>query len=150
MDSEKGESKMINNQVNKRINGIAIQITDLKDMVEDLKAEIQKLAGIITERSPILRQMDSLSASGLSSQDSDDDTKDSLKRIDSIGFLDLPKHLQETYRALLKTGKESTAFDIADQTSRQRPVESDYLNQLVRMNYVRKYRKGKKVYFSLE
>jgi len=150
MDSEKGESKMINNQVNERINGIAIQITDLKEMVEELKAEIQKIASILTEKSSLLKQMDSLAINRLDNQDSNEKTKGSLKKIDSIGFLDLPKHLQETYRALLKTGKESTAVDIANQTSRQRPVESDYLNQLVRMNYVRKFRKGKKVYFSLE
>lgn len=150
MDSDKGESKMINNQVDKRINGISIQITDLKEIVEELKAEIQKLTSILTERTPSIRQMDSLSISGIGNQISDDDNKGSMKRIDSIGFLDLPKHLQETYRALLTTGKESTAVEIANRTSRQRPVESDYLNQLVRMNYVRKYRKGKKVYFSLE
>ncbi|MFW9992495.1 MAG: hypothetical protein ACFFD4_10660 [Candidatus Odinarchaeota archaeon] len=67
----------------------------------------------------------------------------------SNSFFNLSKKQQETYWSLLKAGKGATADEIAEITARKRPVESDYLNQLHGMNLVLKYRRGKKVFFSL-
>ncbi|MHA2296011.1 MAG: hypothetical protein ACXAEU_03985 [Candidatus Hodarchaeales archaeon] len=64
-------------------------------------------------------------------------------------FSKLPKLMQEKYLPLFIAGKGATADDVALLTTRKRPVESDYLNQLHNMNLVLKYRRGKKVYFTL-
>ena len=42
-----------------------------------------------------------------------------------------------------------TADEIAEMTKRARAVESGYLNQLVRMGYLKKERKGRQVLFSV-
>lgn len=52
-------------------------------------------------------------------------------------ILDLPKHLQVTFLALIKLGS-STAADVAAVTGKARAVESCYLNQLVVLKLVRK------------
>lgn len=75
--------------------------------------------------------------------------KSRLKRAELL--LKLPVHLRETYVALEKVG-EGTAKEVSLYTQRARAVESSYLNQLVRMDLVKKsrreYKKGNPVYFS--
>lgn len=68
---------------------------------------------------------------------------------DALDLLDLPKHLQETAKALTKIS-QGTASDIAKETKKKRAVESDYLNQLVNLGYINKQRKGRKVYFYIQ
>ena len=69
--------------------------------------------------------------------------------LDVVTLLSLPDHLRRTAIALAQLGK-ATADDIAKKTKRARAVESAYLNQLVRLGYVKKRREGKTVYFSVE
>ena len=64
-------------------------------------------------------------------------------------LLELPHHLRKTLLALIERGT-ATAEDISKVTNRERAVESSYLNQLARMDYLDKRRDGKKVYFSLK
>ncbi|HID26692.1 MAG TPA: transcriptional regulator [Methanosarcinales archaeon] len=64
-------------------------------------------------------------------------------------LLELPDHLRKTLLALIERGT-ATAEDISKVTNRERAVESSYLNQLARMDYLDKRRDGKKVYFSLK
>jgi hypothetical protein len=61
-------------------------------------------------------------------------------------FLRLPDHLRKTLVAVCRLGFV-TAEDVAQQTSRARAVESNYLNQLVGMDYLKRMRKGRKVFF---
>lgn len=68
--------------------------------------------------------------------------------LDVMTLLSLPDHLRTTATALIETGM-STAEELAEITSKKRAVESSYLNQLVRMGHVRKFRKGKKVFFEI-
>ncbi|MCX8169768.1 MAG: helix-turn-helix domain-containing protein [Candidatus Methanomethyliaceae archaeon] len=68
--------------------------------------------------------------------------------IDASLLLRLPDHLRKTMMALAKLVR-ARAEDIAKITGRARAVESGYLNQLVRMGYVRKEREGHEVYFSI-
>lgn len=77
------------------------------------------------------------------------------KRTSEVGFeldasllLRLPDHLRKTMMALAKLTK-ARAEDVAKITGRARAVESGYLNQLVRMGYVKKTREGHEVYFSI-
>jgi hypothetical protein len=68
--------------------------------------------------------------------------------LDVITLLSLPDHLRTTATTLFEIGP-ATADEIANVTNKERAVESNYLNQLVRMNHVRKYRDGRKVYFRI-
>jgi DNA-binding transcriptional ArsR family regulator len=68
--------------------------------------------------------------------------------LDVITLLSLPDHLRTTATTLFEIGP-ATADEISKITNKERAVESNYLNQLVRMNHVRKYREGRKVYFRI-
>jgi hypothetical protein len=69
--------------------------------------------------------------------------------LDVATLLSLPDHLRKSALALANLG-EATATDLSKETGRVRAVESDYLNQLVSMGYIKKKRKGRDVYFYLE
>ena len=71
-----------------------------------------------------------------------------LNSLDVMTLLSLPDHLRETSTALLELDC-ATAEDVAKKTHKERAVESNYLNQLVRMGHVTKHRKGRKVYFCI-
>lgn len=68
--------------------------------------------------------------------------------LDVITLLSLPDHLRTTATTLFEIGP-ATADEIANVTNKERAVESNYLNQLVRMEHVKKYREGRKVYFRI-
>ena len=68
--------------------------------------------------------------------------------LDVMTLLSLPDHLRKSALAIIKFG-DSIAEDVAVQTERSRAIESAYLNQLVRMGYLRRKRAGKRVYFSV-
>ncbi len=69
--------------------------------------------------------------------------------LDIITLLSLPDHLRTTATTLFEIGP-ATADEIARVTNKERAVESNYLNQLVRMNHIKKYRDGRKVYFRIK
>ena len=69
--------------------------------------------------------------------------------LDIMTLLSLPDHLRKTALTLIKLGR-AIADDVAKETGRARAIESAYLNQLVRMEYVWRKRVGKRVYFSVE
>jgi len=66
--------------------------------------------------------------------------------LDAETLLSLPDHLRETAISICKFG-EATATKIAEDTGRARAAESDYLNQLVAMNYLGKKRVERQVVF---
>ncbi|WP_407354794.1 winged helix-turn-helix domain-containing protein [Methanolobus sp. WCC5] len=68
--------------------------------------------------------------------------------LDVMTLLSLPDHLRTTATTLFEIGP-ATADEIANMTNKERAVESNYLNQLVRMEHVTKYREGRKVYFHI-
>jgi predicted transcriptional regulator len=69
--------------------------------------------------------------------------------LDVMTLLSMPDHLRKTAMAICRCGR-ATAEEIAEQTRRARAVESAYLNQLVIMGYLKKERKGRKVYFYVD
>jgi len=71
-----------------------------------------------------------------------------FESLDVMTLLSLPDHLRKTATIANKLGKV-TADEIANATKRARAVESGYLNQLVRMGYLKKERSGRKVLFSV-
>ena len=66
--------------------------------------------------------------------------------ITNESLLTLSKPLQETALALLQF-EEATAEMICELTKKKRAVESALLNELVRLKYCEKSRKGRNVYF---
>ena len=68
--------------------------------------------------------------------------------LDVMTLLSLPDHLRTTATTLIDL-QSATADDVAKITRKERAVESNYLNQLSRMGHVNKYRRGRKVYFSI-
>ncbi|RZN73828.1 MAG: transcriptional regulator [Candidatus Methanolliviera hydrocarbonicum] len=72
--------------------------------------------------------------------------KRELKPLDALTLLDLPDHLRKTAMVMNKL-KEATAKEVADETERERSIESAYLNQLHREDYLLKRREGRKVIF---
>jgi hypothetical protein len=64
-------------------------------------------------------------------------------------LLKLPDHLRKTMIALSKL-IEGRADEVANITSRARAIESGYLNQLVRLGYVKKVRRKHQIYFAVE
>jgi predicted transcriptional regulator len=75
--------------------------------------------------------------------------EDELNELDVMTLLSLPDHLRKTATVLFEMGT-ATAAQISEKTSKERAVESNYLNQLVRMGHVYKYRDGRKVFFTIQ
>ena len=71
-----------------------------------------------------------------------------FEALDVMTLLALPDHLRKTATVTSKLGR-ATADEISDNTDRARAVESGYLNQLVRMGYLKKEREGRRVLFSV-
>jgi len=66
----------------------------------------------------------------------------------NVYLLKLPDSLRQTMFAMDKL-KEATTSHVAKETKRSRSVESIHLNQLERMGYLEKFRKGRKIYFRI-
>ena len=63
-------------------------------------------------------------------------------------LLSLPSSLQKTMMAIQEMS-EATSTDISQKTGRDRTVESIYLNQLARLGYLNKERRGHRYYFKV-
>jgi hypothetical protein len=65
--------------------------------------------------------------------------------------IDLPDHLYRTWHALKHRFPDAVcdAQQMSEVTGRERAVESYYLNTLVTMGVVEKYREKRRVYFKL-
>lgn len=64
-------------------------------------------------------------------------------------LLSLPDHLRKTAIIVCQL-KQANASEVAARSGRARAAESDYLNQLVRMAILKKKRKGRESYFTVE
>ena len=58
----------------------------------------------------------------------------------------LPDHLRRTFVTVAKIG-EGDATTVSNHTGRCRAIESNYLNQLVRMGWLNKRRASRAIYF---
>ena len=73
---------------------------------------------------------------------------DILDSLDVMTLLSLPDHLRTSASTLFELGT-ATADEVSNVTNKERAVESNYLNQLVRMGHVEKFREGRKVIFRI-
>ena len=109
----------------------------LAKVVEQLKLTNSKLDFITQQNAELLKIYNAGNVIPLSPQ------------ADVMTLLKLPPSLRKTALALYKV-ERATAADIAKETGRSRPVESDCANQLVRMGLASKTREGMVIYFSIE
>ena len=70
-----------------------------------------------------------------------------LDKDELIRLMGLPNHLRQTMLTVIALG-EATATDVSKQTGKSRASESDYMNQLERMGYLKRRYAKRKVYFS--
>ena len=70
------------------------------------------------------------------------------EHLDADRLLSLPDHLRRTAVVIARLG-EGTAAVVSRETGRVRAAESDYLNQLVAMGYLRKKRVDRDIVFSI-
>ncbi|MCX8182202.1 MAG: helix-turn-helix domain-containing protein [Candidatus Methanomethyliaceae archaeon] len=103
------------------------------NLIKDYLEEILSLQRMILQK-----------LEGKKAKDASQDTE-----LDAWLLLRLPDHLRKTMMALAKL-VEARADEVAKITGRARAIESGYLNQLVRMGYVRKMRRKHQIYFSVE
>ncbi|RLE51296.1 MAG: transcriptional regulator [Candidatus Methanomethylicota archaeon] len=107
-------------------------------LLEEILGELRRIRLVLEEISK--RQLDILESLKVKEE------KEEVAPLDAMALLSLPDHLRKTALALGKLG-EARAEDVARETGRERAVESSYLNQLVRMGYVKKKRRGHEVWF---
>ncbi len=75
--------------------------------------------------------------------------KKKFETLDVMTLLSLPDHLRKTIMILSRLGR-ATASQVSNESKRARAIESNYLNQLVVMGYIKKLREGRNVYFYIE
>jgi hypothetical protein len=63
-----------------------------------------------------------------------------------INTMNLPDSLRRTMLTIAQL-KEATPEEVAEHTNRTRGLENIYLNQLERLGYIEKIKRGKRVYF---
>lgn len=112
------------------------EIATIKMLLEQIMASQQEL---------IEKSKGAYTPASYSQGDSDAVVEDGL----DVGILlRLPDHLRKTMLALAKL-IEGRADEVAQITGRARAIESGYLNQLMRLGYVRKIRRKHQIYFAL-
>ncbi|RLE50681.1 MAG: transcriptional regulator [Candidatus Methanomethylicota archaeon] len=114
------------------------QTAESMKLLEEILGELRRIRLVLEEISK--RQLDILESLKIKEE------KEEVAPLDAMALLSLPDHLRKTALALGKLG-EARAEDVARETGRERAVESSYLNQLVRMGYVKKKRRGHEVWF---
>jgi ArsR family transcriptional regulator, lead/cadmium/zinc/bismuth-responsive transcriptional repressor len=110
-------------------------INPLDQLFEELKKINYKLESIYEQNKKLLENQISIT--------------NGFGELDPMALLTLPASLRKTVMALYKLEK-ATANDLSEETKRLRAVESASANQLVRLGYVKKTRKGRDVYFFIE
>jgi DNA-binding transcriptional ArsR family regulator len=112
---------------------------------KNLLHQIVEILREINDKMEKIAKAQSLLLESLSTSKSEESKKLPLD-VDTL--LSLPDHLRKTAIVVSDLGSV-TADQVAAQTGRSRAAESDYLNQLVKMGYLKKERKGRTVYFSI-
>lgn len=112
--------------------------SDLTETLQRIERKLESLKKIIEENLPPTKDMNILPMK-----------VDAPARAPiNVYLMRLPDSLRLTIFAMDKL-KEATTTQVAKETGRSRSVESIHLNQLERMGYLEKYRKGRKIHFRM-
>jgi Zn-dependent M32 family carboxypeptidase len=119
----------------------------LLKMEKEFSSMRSYLEQVLTLQKEILEKLAKETEKRIEKNDSSDD---GLSGGMSVAILlKLPDHLRKTMIALSKL-IEGRADEVANITGRARAIESGYLNQLVRLGYVKKVRRKHQIYFAVE
>lgn len=129
--------------VRKEIQIIQESNEDLRLMVRGMHAEIQELKRVTKG---ISKRIDNVFVAEVVKKTPKPHIKEISTGLDYL--TQIPQHLRDTFRTILKRDSGATALEISIETGKSRSLESDYLNQLVDRGFVIKKRQGKKVLFS--
>ena len=102
----------------------------LKKLEENLKQIQKRVERFETRQPPRREQTNQLNA----------------QTIFEIDLMNLPDNLRKTVLALVQLG-EASPEEVAERTNRTRGLENIYLNQLERLGYIEKSKKGRRVYY---
>lgn len=127
---------------------MGVQEEELMLAIERLEREVLTLKGYLEQIVVDQQKLISMAGKPQTGQKQvidDEITNDSL----DVGMLlKLPDHLRKTVLALAKL-IEGRADEVSHLTGRARAIESGYLNQLVRLGYVKKLRRKHQIFFIL-
>ena len=112
--------------------------SDLSETLQRIERKLESLMKIIEGNLPPTRDMNVLPMK----------VDVPMRAPINVYLLRLPDSLRLTMFAMDKL-KEATTTQVSKETGRSRSVESIHLNQLERMGYLEKYRKGRKIYFRM-
>jgi hypothetical protein len=116
-----------------------INQSGLEDMLRQVNALQVKIKTVMETQSKILNTLEQIMWNT-------ERKSDNRNVMDVMTLLSLPDHLRKTAMAISKVQK-ATALEVSKITNRSRALESSYLNQLVRMNYLEKTKSSRKVHF---
>ncbi len=123
---------------------MATQPAELESVLERLEKEISSMKFMLEQmlslQQQLLEKLRMKGGQGESGLPTDG--------LDISILLSLPDHLRKTMLALAKL-VEARADEVAEITQRARAIESGYLNQLVRLGYVKKVRRKHQIYFTI-
>ncbi len=128
---------------------MGVQEEEFKQAMERLGQEVQAIKScleqIISDQQELLKlaRMPRIEKEAVGGGDDE-----SSSGLDVSILLKLPDHLRKTMLALAKL-IEGRADEVSQLTGRARAIESGYLNQLVRLGYVKKVRRKHQIFFVL-
>lgn len=122
---------------------MATQPAELQTVLERLEREISSMKFLLEQILSLQKQLaEKMKVKGAEEDELQTDG------LDVSILLKLPDHLRKTMLALAKL-VEARADEVAEITQRARAIESGYLNQLVRLGYVKKIRRKHQIYFTI-
>jgi len=114
----------------------------------EIKDLLQQIVKTLNETNKKLERIANAQTLILESLERSESEESKQLPLDVDALLTLPDHLRRTTMVVGELGS-ATADEVATQTGRTRAAESDYLNQLVKMGYLKKERKGRTVFFNI-
>ncbi|MEJ5293254.1 MAG: hypothetical protein WHS82_06625 [Candidatus Methanosuratincola sp.] len=120
------------------------QPAELQPVLEKLEKEISSIKFMLEQILSLQQQL----VQKVRVKDGQGESELPADGLDISILLRLPDHLRKTMLALAKL-VEARADEVADITQRARAIESGYLNQLVRLGYVKKVRRKHQIYFTI-
>ena len=135
--------------VHQSLDGVRKDIQTLQEASKDLQLMMRGIHAEIREMKEATQGIERTIGALLDKQVIKKPVKPPVREI-STGLdllTQIPQHLRRTFETILKLEKGATALQVSLQTGKSRPLESDYLNQLVERGFVLKKHIGKKVLF---
>jgi hypothetical protein len=120
-------------------------MTIVNESVAQLDDIAKKLDGLLKGQKKVIDLLSKIADNKPKSRKMEEELES--QSLDVVTLLSLPDNIRKTALALSKLG-EATADKVAKETERTRAIESAYLNQLQRMGYINRKRKGHTVVYS--